>query len=887
MARHAALLGREEELRAVRTALDHGGCVIAGPAGVGKSRLAADAAAGMGPDRTLIRVVATGAARTIPFGAVSHLLVDGSSSTVSDGVAALREGRLGPRPTVLVDDAHLLDDGSAALILAVATAAAAPLLLTLRTNLPAPDAITVLWREEHLARVDLQPLAQGEVEQLVDDLLGARSHAHTYEWVHRLAGGNPLYVTELLRDARRTGRVALHEGRWHLAEPDAPSERLHDLLSAHVGSVPDSALPVLEVLAVGAPMPLVVVEDLVPGTGLEELERSGLAVVRDDPHQGLIVEIAHPLYGELVRDNLPLTAARRIRRELAGALLRHGKDGPADRLTIARLLLESGQVEQERFLAASSIALLYGAPDLARQLAEAVPPSLSAGLCIAQALIGAGRYAEVDAVLAPFEEVASTADEELASSYLGTRVQGLLWGPGDQPARARVLIDRLVSWRDDPDWHALIATVRCWFAVRDRRYTTAHDLVAPSLADPTVTSARRRQLLHAWGLALTRLARVDDYRALMAEIGELNDALGERHLESVMNALRREGGLCAAARDLAGVRQRCLASIEEARVRGEPLEYVGALYLLAHVDHVRGHHAAARDTFERCLDHLVGVDAWNLRPMTHVMLSITLAYLGEADLAQRALEYTERAIVEMPGIAHWVAPDLARARAMVEMAAGRESAARHQLLETAASCGDDVIVASESLHVALLLGADPQRCAAGLEELARDAQDDAVHLWARHARAVADSDPVAQLAAADAFEAAGLDLDAAQAGALAASAFQSAGSKVNASRASALVERCADRCPGVRVPGLAMQLDAPALTARERDIALLVARGASNKAVAEALTLSVRTVETYVLRICRKLGVNDRAGLAEVLGSTAGSSRQHPQVPAARVSPES
>jgi DNA-binding CsgD family transcriptional regulator len=194
------------------------------------------------------------------------------------------------------------------------------------------------------------------------------------------------------------------------------------------------------------------------------------------------------------------------------------------------------------------------------------------------------------------------------------------------------------------------------------------------------------------------------------------------------------------------------------------------------------------------------------------------------------------------------------------------SAAREQLLAAAATAGDDVLVASESLHVALLLGADAKHCAAGLEALALDAQDDAIHAWARHARAVADRNPTAQLAAAEAFEELGLDLDAAQAAALAAVAFRRDGLSASANRASTLAGRCADRCPGVRVPALAARPDAPDLTAREREIAGLAARGLSNPDIADALVLSVRSVETYVLRVYRKLGVRNRSDLSKALG---------------------
>ncbi len=52
------------------------------------------------------------------------------------------------------------------------------------------------------------------------------------------------------------------------------------------------------------------------------------------------------------------------------------------------------------------------------------------------------------------------------------------------------------------------------------------------------------------------------------------------------------------------------------------------------------------------------------------------------------------------------------------------------------------------------------------------------------------------------------------------------------------------------------------LTAREREIAELVASGSSNRQIAEALVISERTVGTHLTRIYAKLGVSSRAALA-------------------------
>jgi len=52
-----------------------------------------------------------------------------------------------------------------------------------------------------------------------------------------------------------------------------------------------------------------------------------------------------------------------------------------------------------------------------------------------------------------------------------------------------------------------------------------------------------------------------------------------------------------------------------------------------------------------------------------------------------------------------------------------------------------------------------------------------------------------------------------------------------------------------------------ALTPRECQVLAQVARGASNKKIAEALDLSVRTVETHCLNIKRKLNIDGRSEL--------------------------
>lgn len=52
------------------------------------------------------------------------------------------------------------------------------------------------------------------------------------------------------------------------------------------------------------------------------------------------------------------------------------------------------------------------------------------------------------------------------------------------------------------------------------------------------------------------------------------------------------------------------------------------------------------------------------------------------------------------------------------------------------------------------------------------------------------------------------------------------------------------------------------LTAREREVAVLIAQGKSNREIAMAMTVGVKTVETYVTRILNKLGFDSRVQIA-------------------------
>jgi DNA-binding NarL/FixJ family response regulator len=77
-----------------------------------------------------------------------------------------------------------------------------------------------------------------------------------------------------------------------------------------------------------------------------------------------------------------------------------------------------------------------------------------------------------------------------------------------------------------------------------------------------------------------------------------------------------------------------------------------------------------------------------------------------------------------------------------------------------------------------------------------------------------------------------------------------------------------DYALGTARPASIVRIEPPAprrpdlLTPRERDVAILVARGRTNRQIAEALVVSERTVEWHVANLLGKLGLETKAQLA-------------------------
>ncbi|MER5622057.1 helix-turn-helix transcriptional regulator [Streptosporangium sp. NPDC002544] len=241
---------RAEELDLVRRNLSAGrrGIVVTGAAGSGRSRLTTEA---------------------VP--------------------EAMRESVL------VVDDAHLLDDASAALVHELALGGRTRLLVTVREGEPAPEGVSRLWEENLLPRLALAPLTERACAELLARAVDGYVDALTVRRLYRASRGDLRLLRELVVAVHAGGDLSHVSGTWTWRGTPPITARVRELVEETIRDLDTEERDTLELIACGES----------PGTGagvpgafvapavLERLRVRGLVTV-----DGRLV---HPLHGPVLR----------------------------------------------------------------------------------------------------------------------------------------------------------------------------------------------------------------------------------------------------------------------------------------------------------------------------------------------------------------------------------------------------------------------------------------------------------------------------------------------------------------------------------------------------------------------------------------------------------
>jgi DNA-binding NarL/FixJ family response regulator len=162
-----------------------------------------------------------------------------------------------------------------------------------------------------------------------------------------------------------------------------------------------------------------------------------------------------------------------------------------------------------------------------------------------------------------------------------------------------------------------------------------------------------------------------------------------------------------------------------------------------------------------------------------------------------------------------------------------------------------------------------------LLEVADDVEGPFARAAALQARSLAQRDVEGLRMAGEQFQSSEALGEAADAFAQGSTLAKRSGNIEEARRLANRAATIADAQGIVSSPALRAVLSGNPLTRRQREIALLAARGLSNRAIAEQMVISVRTVESHLDAAYRRLGITGRGELCDALplvGALGGTS---------------
>ena len=853
------LVEREKEYKEIAAALRGEapvcGVVLTGDSGVGKTTLARHVTAGIGAG---VRWVAgTESARSIPLGVFAHLVGPATSADPVTYLAAARESLLASGNAVIgVDDAHLLDELSATLLHQLAIDRAVHIVATVRSGETVPDAVTSLWKDNHLLRITLSPFTKEQSVELVESVLGGQLEEHSADRMWAASGGNALFLRHLVDGARQANTLRPVNGVWQLRGRAEITSELASLLEGRIEQLDEDVLTALKYLSLCEPLNLDVLAEVAGEEAVEQAEIDGLVRIERDGRD-LNVGFHHPLFGEVIRRRLGFASSRRLRGNLVKALAARSLSTPLDRIRLAELALESDTSAIDRGLlsAAAGDALNLAQTPMGERFARAAIEEgggpADAEL-LSRALMWQGHPDEAEAVL---NRVDTTGLDAPLTLRIGLqRVGNMFWVMNDADRAKKILAQ--VRADVDPGLVQIVDGIDSACALFENRLDDAIEL-----ADRALDSVNALPWAVEWGVFGGMLSRAVAGRGSELEPMARRAREAERYTDGLLRYPAGIGeilGLTLTGRitDAESAVQRYIDFADAAQY----LSWAMSGILVSAIELARGDCASVARRIEQTLATLDGEEysaSWNFP--AYVFLAQALSALGEADRAAAALR---RAAARDGNHVAVFRPMLRIAQAWQAAAAGvvSDGIQRAYLAAELASSTGQFAVEAEALHTAVRFG--DTHAATRLRELAGTIDGPLADLYARHAEALAAADGVELDVCAAELEELGLRLSAADVAAQASVIHDGNGKRSATVAYSAMANRLAAACGGLNTPALLAAAQPLPLTTRECEIANLVASGLSNKQIAERLTVSVRTVEGHIYRACIKLDVTDRDGIA-------------------------
>ena len=905
-----------------------GVALVEGPAGIGKTVLLECAVERIRGDGVTVSVARGGELeRDLPWGVVRELferLLGGFTprerKTLFAGAPGLARGALygdAAQPTVAegealatalhglywltaavaergpvvltVDDAHWADPSSLRFVAYLAARVRelpVAVIAAVRSGEPEAAGRTIAEVASHpwTTRVQPSPLGEAAAGEIVAATLG-RPAGDLGRACHELTAGNPFYLGELLRDLKRatTEQDAIDPGAIAELRPRTVAQ----MVQRRLARLPGGALELARAVALLGPRASVGTAAQLADLAIEDAARTADALVAADVlRPELPLEFVHPLVRRVVYADTP-PAERSVWHARAAELLAAAGAEPADAAAHLLATEPAGDPATVAMLAiAARDAAARGAPDAAtvylrRALDEPAPedqaPELVWQLGRAEVAI-AGPSA-----LPTLERALVLAPKASKRAEIALDISRILRMSGEFPRALAILEPVLAELRTGTPLSERLEGELINVAMLSGQSgaRTAFERLARFVDPAERERVRDARLLADLAAVAAATNQPADVAAELAERALAAMPAGDAEPSVVAYAAH----VLAYCDRFAAARRAADELATQGTTRGSEITYGFALAVRSHVGYREGAIQEAEADTRRCIE--IYRD-WPADPLER------LAFLVDALIERGALDEAESIVEGAPLEAHegrWDALILRGSRGRLRLAQGDARPAVDDLLH----CGRQ-LVQGGAVNPAVMAW----RSSAALAHLALGSRDEARKLadeeleLARSfgaARAVGIALRCLGLArgpragielieeSVEVLEGSGARLEHARSLCELGAALRRAGRGRAGQEplkealdlaamcgAEALVARAREelRAAGAR-PRRDRLRGRDALTASELRVAKLAASGATNREIAQALFLTLRTVETHLTHAYRKLDIGSRAQIADAL----------------------
>ncbi|WP_343319805.1 LuxR C-terminal-related transcriptional regulator [Arthrobacter sp. TMP15] len=768
-------------------------------------------------------------------------------------------------PLIIIDDAHYIDSSTSKLLVDLVMSGTMNVVASHVSRKIMPEPLPKLWSTGMAENIILEPLSLEQGRQFCDTVLGGPVLAATSRHFWSASAGNPLLLRIMLGDAARNGQLALRRGRWVLAHGNfAHGRELSESVRTQLRGLSDAGKSALNLIALAEPIDAPVVKELLGAVAVNELREWNLVQHRHPDSE--LLSLVNPVYGEMIRELVPIGQSRHLHEQLVTRLGWEALDSHA---LLRRVLwaLEIGvDVDDKLILQAATYAGRLYESAISLRLADAIGGKeyqLRANMVRARAKYDLGDYTGAFAYMQTMPEDAQNLEDLLFGTLLRASTRSALGMPvqaiEDDADALRKAGERLALENPDQGDHILEHSRKSALLLtlmelsREGRYSDMAPLAmvlaranklgtASEKLYRAVALAMDAERLTAQGYPLQALVRAQESFAIehseQDDVFFLPETILLRHVAATLCA-----GDWAAAE---GVLQHF--SVEAGPV---VFSFGGGVSVVRGMAFLRcGLNSEALEALLPGIDALRSSDPQQLLGYCTAMAAYAAACLGRHGMATQLMEEYVESTGMFVVLAHERAYFCA-ARHLLQP----EGPGLAELLAQANAAGADGSSMLELNALVLTLELGDDSVAARVGAVAAGVEGP----WARsvgaYAQALLTGENQALVEAESLLSGAGLLGLARQA--------RSKISLVTAGAKKSLKHR--SKTP----PASAAQLEARAkfavnaqLTRREREVTTLAAAACSDREIAEKLNVSLRTVEGHLYRAYAKLGVSSREELA-------------------------